>query len=174
MEFRSGDDVVHPNYGVGSIVRLEDRQLAEPQMRRYYVLAFDKMMVWIPVHADGSTTLRAVTAKQDLEQYRTVLKSRPAALERDRKKWRSDVYERLTHGSFRVMCEVVRDITALGWYRPIGELDGAILTKVRDNLWREWAIATGQSLAEAALEVKTLLLAGERAYKASVPAPRRH
>ena len=28
MEFRTGDDVVHPNYGVGNIVRLEERELA--------------------------------------------------------------------------------------------------------------------------------------------------
>lgn len=176
MEFRSGDDVVHPSYGVGNIVRLEDRQLAEPQMRRYYVLAFDKMTVWIPVHADGSTTLRAVTSRQDLEQYRTLLKSCPAALDRDHKKRRSDIAEQLTHGSFQVMCEVVRDLTALGWYRPMGEVDAAILKKVRDNLWQEWAAATGLSLTEVAREVNALLLAGEHAYKASIPAPapRRH
>ncbi len=165
MEFRSGDDVVHPSYGVGNVVRLEERQLAEIEMRWYYVLAFGKMIVWTPVQADGSTTLRAVTAKQDLEQYRALLKGCPAALERDHRKRRTDINEQLTHGSFRVMCEVVRDLTALGWYRPIGEADAAVLKKVRDNLWREWVAATGLSLPEVILEVNTLLLAGEKTYK---------
>ncbi len=165
MEFRAGDTVVHPNHGVGSIVRVEERQLAETAMRRYYVLAIGTTTVWVPVHADGPAILRAVTAKQDLEQYRTLLKGRPATLERDYKKRRIDVNERLTHSSFQVMCEVVRDLTALGWYRSIGEIDSAVLKKVRDNLWREWAAATGLPMLEAILEVNALLLAGQVAYK---------
>ena len=164
MEFRSGDDVVHPNYGVGNIVRLEERELATSGMRWYYVLAIGTATVWMPVHADGSTTLRAVTRKQDLEQYRTVLSSRPTVLDRDYKKRRLDLSERLTHSSFRVMCEIVRDLTALGWDRPTGETDATLLKKIRDNLWREWAVATGQSDQEAIQEVQALLRAGRVAY----------
>jgi RNA polymerase-interacting CarD/CdnL/TRCF family regulator len=165
MEFRSGDDVVHPNYGVGNIVRLEERQLAEAELRQYYVLAFGKMMVWMPVHADGATTLRAVTAPRDLDQYRSLLKSRPAALDRDYKKRRLDITEQLAHGSFQVVCEVVRDLTALGWHRPMNEMDASTLKKVRANLWQEWATSTGQPLPEAITEVNDLLKAGEQSYK---------
>jgi len=83
MGFRSGDDVVHPTYGVGSILRLEERQLAEAELRWYYVLAVGKNTVWMPVQSDESHTLRSVTAQHELDQYRTLLKSRPATLERD-------------------------------------------------------------------------------------------
>lgn len=165
MEFKTGDDVVHPNYGVGNIVRLEERELATSGMRWYYVLAIGTATVWMPVHTDGSTTLRAVTRKQDLEQYRAVLSSRPTVLDRDYKKRRLDLIERLTHSSFRVTCEIVRDLTALGWDRPTGETDATLLKKIRDNLWREWAAATGQSNQEAIQEVQALLRAGQVAYK---------
>jgi RNA polymerase-interacting CarD/CdnL/TRCF family regulator len=165
MEFKTGDDVVHPNYGVGNIVRLEERELATSGMRWYYVLAIGTATVWMPVQADGSTSLRAVTRKQDLEQYRTVLSSRPVLLDRDFKKRHLDLIERLSHSSFRAMCEIVRDLTALGWDRPTGETDATLLKKVRDNLWREWAAATGQSNQEAIQEVGALLQAGRVAYK---------
>jgi RNA polymerase-interacting CarD/CdnL/TRCF family regulator len=165
MEFRSGDDVVHPNYGVGNIVRLEERELATSGMRWYYVLAIGTATVWMPVHADGSTTLRTVTRKQDLEQYRTVLSGRPTLLVRDFKKRHLDLTERLTHSSFRVMCEIVRDLTALGWDRSMGETDATMLKRVRDNLWREWAAATGLPDLEAIQEVQALLQAGRVAYK---------
>ena len=79
MEFKTGDDVVHPNYGVGSIVRLEERELADSGLCWYYVLAIGTATVWMPVHADGSTTLRAVTRGQDLEHYRTVLSGQPTS-----------------------------------------------------------------------------------------------
>lgn len=166
MEFRAGDDVIHPSYGLGSIMRVEERQLAETEMRRYYVLAIGAMTVWVPMRADGSTILRAVTARQDLEQYRALLKSRPTILDRDYRKRQLDFNERLTHGSFQVMCEIVRDLTALGRVRSIGESDAAILKKVRDNLWREWAAATGRPVPEAAREVNALLRAGQVADKA--------
>jgi CarD family transcriptional regulator len=165
MEFISGDDVVHPSYGVGNIMRLEERQLAEVETRQYYVLAFGKMTVWLPVQGGATSSLRLVTAPRELDQYRTVLKSCPAALDRDYKKRRTDLNEQLAHGSFQVVCEIVRDLTALGWHKPMNELDSTMLKKVRANLWQEWATSTGQPLPEAITEVNALLQAGEQTYK---------
>ena len=167
MEFRSGDDVVHPNYGVGSIVRLEERQLAEASTRLYYVLAFGKTTVWLPVNTAGSSALRRVTAPRDLDRYRTLLKSRPVEMDRDYKKRRLDIHEQLAHGSFQIVCEIVRDLTALSWYRPLAGVDASLLSKVRANLWEEWATSTGQPLPDAIHEVTALLEAGEQTYKTS-------
>jgi RNA polymerase-interacting CarD/CdnL/TRCF family regulator len=171
MEFRSGDDVVHPSYGVGSIMRVEERQLAEANTRLYYMLTFGKMTVWLPVDTAGSSALRLVTAPRDLDHYRTLLKSRPVELDHDYKKRRLDINEQLSHGSFQIVCEIVRDLTALGWYRPLAGVDASLLSKVRANLWEEWATSTGQPLPEVIHEVTALLEAGEQTYKASaVPA----
>jgi RNA polymerase-interacting CarD/CdnL/TRCF family regulator len=170
MEFRSGDDVFHPNYGVGKIIRLEERQLAEANTRLYYVLAFGQTTAWIPVDNGRSPVLRLVTAPRDLEQYRTLLKSRPAELDRDYKKRRLDIQEQLAHGSFQVICETVRDLTALGWHRNLSGLDASLLTKVRANLCDEWAASTGQSLTDAIREVTALLAAGEQTYHAGATA----
>ena len=115
---------------------------------------------------DGSTLLRAVTSKHKLDQYRALLKSRPATLERDHRKRRLEINSRLSHGSFRVVCEVVRDLTALGWHRRISDADAALLQKMRDNLRREWAVAEGLSMPEAILEVDALLLAGREVHSA--------
>jgi RNA polymerase-interacting CarD/CdnL/TRCF family regulator len=164
MGFRSGDYVVHPIYGVGSIVRLEERQLAEAERRWYYVLAINKSTVWVPVHADGSTLLRAVTSNQELDRYRVVLKSRPTTLERDYKKRRFEINERLKTGSFWVLCEVVRDLTAHGWKRRMSEGEAALLLQACTNLSREWAAAAGMSVPEALHEVNALLLAGREAH----------
>jgi CarD family transcriptional regulator len=172
MEFKTGDDVVHPNHGVGNIMRLEERELATSGMCWYYVLAIGTSQVWMPVPTDGKTTLRAVTRKQDLEHYRTVLSSQPNLLERDFKKRHLALIERLTHSSFQVMCEIVRDLSALGWEKPMGETDATLLKRIQDNLRREWAAATGQSPQEAIQEVEALLRAGKVAYQVQ-PLPAR-
>jgi RNA polymerase-interacting CarD/CdnL/TRCF family regulator len=165
MEFRSGDDVVHPNYGVGSIVRLEERQLAEANTRLYYVLMFGKTTVWLPVNATGPSALRPVTAPHDLDRYRTLLKSRPIELDRDYKKRRLDITAQLAHGSFQDVCEIVRDLTALGWHRPLAGVDASLLNRVRESLWQEWAVSTRQPLPDAIHEVTSLLQSGEQTYK---------
>lgn len=171
MEFRSGDDVVHPNYGVGSVVRLEERRLAEEKLRRYYVVIFGRTTAWLPVKTAVASGLRPVTAPRDLDRYRRLLKGRPAELDHDYKKRRLGIHEQLMDGSFQIVCEIVRDLTALGWDRPLTGLDASLLSKVRATLCEEWAAATSQSLPEATYEVNTLLEAGEHAYKSSpVPA----
>jgi RNA polymerase-interacting CarD/CdnL/TRCF family regulator len=73
----------------------------------------------MPVHSDGSTLLRAVTSNRELDQYRVLLKSRPTTLERDYKRRRFELNQRLKTGSFWVLCEVVRDLTAYGWKRGL-------------------------------------------------------
>ena len=167
MEFKVGDDVVHPSHGVGRIVGLEERELGSSGLRWYYVLVIGSSTIWMPVQANGAMALRAVTSPQDLEQYRTTLSGKPTLLNRDYKKRHLDLIERLTHSSFQVLCEIVRDLSALGWSRPMGETDATMLKRVHENLWREWAAATGQSEQDAIQEVESLLRAGRLAYQAS-------
>lgn len=164
MDLKAGDTVVHPTHGVGKIVRLEEKEISGSTVR-HYLLAIGTTMVWVPIKPDGSTTLRAVTAKRELDNGRKVLKSRPATIEREHKQWRLDTLARLTPGSFQVSCEVVRDLTSLGWYRAMGEIDSSMLQKVRGNLRREWAAASGLSLQDAILEMDALLRAGQTEFK---------
>lgn len=166
MQFEAGDYAVHPTHGVGHIERLEERQFAETDTCLYYVLSIEKGTVWVPVQADGTTALRPVTSKQQLSQYRGLLKGQPTELDRDRNKRRLAILERLKLGSFGVLCEVVRDLSATGWHRTISEGDSALLLKVRQNLWSEWAAAAGVSTSEAIEEIDALLQAGRKAYDA--------
>jgi CarD family transcriptional regulator len=165
MTYQTGDHVVHPSYGLGSIVRREERRLDGDQ-RPYYVLETGASTVWVPIRPDGSAALRAVTSSRDLARYRAILSGPPAPLDRDHNKRRLELKERLAPGSFLVLCEVVRDLSALGWQRPLRDADAAVLSKVRDNLLREWAAASGQTAAAAEEEVNRLLQAGRDAYAA--------
>ncbi len=165
MEFVAGDEVVHPAYGVGTIVRLEEKRLAEAELRQYYVVAVENSTVWVPVQATGAAGLRQITPRQNLDQYRRVLKSKPMPLERDHHKRRAEIHERLKLGSFLAVCEATRDLTAFGWRKQLNDVDAATLQKVRDNLYREWAASADIPLAEAMHEVNDLLQAGQVTYK---------
>ena len=83
MEFDAGDYVVHPSYGVGNIVRLEEKRLAEADLRLYYVLAVENSTVWVPVQVDwrggsapGNAQARARTISTRIEKQADGARSR--------------------------------------------------------------------------------------------------
>lgn len=158
MQFKVGDFLVHPIYGLGDIVKIEEKRFAEIGARLYYEIALPTSTIWIPVEAQATVGLRSVTAKSDLDRYRDLLKSPPVPLNNDQPQRRHmELARRLKQGSFQVMCEVVRDLTALGWQKSLSPRDKAILQQTRERLCQEWAIAAGMSIAEAIKEVKSLL-----------------
>ena len=165
MQFKAGDYIVNPTYGLGNIMRLEEKRLAEDRLRLYYVVAADKSTLWVPVDENGTSGLREVTPRRDLDRYRGLLKGRPGLLDRDHNKRRLEINERVKQGSFQSLCEVVRDLTAQGWNRPLGEVDASSLQRLRHSLCREWAAVAGISIPEADAEVQALLLVARQAYK---------
>jgi RNA polymerase-interacting CarD/CdnL/TRCF family regulator len=157
MEFQVGDMVFHPVHGVGHIVRIAERRFIEDHARLYYEIASEKSTVWMPIEASAAIGLRRVTAKRELARYRSVLKSRPAALDDDHGKRRLYIANQLRAGSLQIVCQVVRDLTARGWRRRLTQLDTDTLRKARAELEQEWAAAEGTSVADAGTEIDALL-----------------
>lgn len=156
--FNIDDFVVHPVYGVGQVIQIEERQFSEEEDRQYYKVVLDKLTLWIPVDAQELIGLRPITARSELDQYRNLLRSRPAPKKFDQAHQRyTELSRHLKPGSFYVTCEVVRDLTVMGWQTPLGRSDTIILQKTRERLLQEWATAAGISIAEATNEIDTLL-----------------
>ena len=157
-QFNVDDFVVHPVYGVGHLVQIEERQFSETEERQYYKVVLDKLTLWIPVDAQALVGLRQVTARSDLDHYRNLLRSRPAHKKSDQTHQQHvELTRRLKEGSFQVTCEIVRDLTLKERQKPLGRSDSTILQTAREKLLQEWAIAAGISIAEATKEIDTVL-----------------
>jgi CarD family transcriptional regulator len=161
---KAGDTVVHPIYGVGQIIRLDQRQFTGTEIRQYFEVSTQKTTVWVPVETSETIGLRRLTTKIDLAGYRSVLKGRPASLNKDHSRRRRELIESLKQGSFQALCEMVRDLTAHGWRKPLGSTDSSLLRKTHEMLCQEWAAADGATVAHATQEVDTMLLEAKRAY----------
>lgn len=158
MPFQVGDVVVHPAHGVGHVVRLEEKRFSGREASLYYEIVIQKSTVWVSVESPEALRLRPLTLKNDLARYRSVLKSRPLPLNKDHRQRHLELADRLKQGSFQVMCEVVRDLTARGWVKPLNEYDTVSLQRVRGRLCQEWAASEGMSVTDASGEVSSLLL----------------
>lgn len=163
MLFQIGDVVVHPDHGVGHVARLEEKRFSGREAGLYYELTIERSTVWVSVESREALRLRPVTPRSDLARYRGVLKSRPIPLNKDHRQRNLELAGRLKQGSFLVMCEVVRDLTARGWVKPLNEYDSTSLQRVRGRLCQEWAASEGVSIADASGEVSALLLESRKA-----------
>lgn len=164
MLIKVNDWVVHPQHGVGRVVRLEMREFGPGTKRRYYEIAIPTGTIWVPVEGPVSG-LRKLTSKSDLGKYRGLLRSRPTPLASDHRQRQIALVERLKESSFQSRCEVVRDLTAHSWQKPLNESSGVLLRSARHVLCAEWAAAEGLSLADATQEIEALLLEGRKTYE---------
>ena len=157
MEFSVGDSVVHPIYGVGHITHVENKKLTEAQPRLYYQVVTDSATLWIPAESFEKAGMRQLPAKRELANYRALLKKSPRSFDANHAKRRVELAERLKLGSFQSLCELVRDLTALGWRKPLGTADATSLRLAHERLCREWAAVEKISTEEAQTEIDTLL-----------------
>ena len=79
IAYEIDDCVVHPQHGIGRVVKIEFRQFGSGTAQLYYEISIPDGTIWVQV--EGSPCgLRKITAKTDLVKYRDVLKSRPTPL----------------------------------------------------------------------------------------------
>jgi RNA polymerase-interacting CarD/CdnL/TRCF family regulator len=164
MDIKPNDFAVHSQHGIGRVVKLETRRFGAGPEQDYYNFAIATGTVWVPVQS-SSGGLRQLTPKTDLDQYRGLLRSRPAPLAPDHRQRQNALAERLRDSSFGARCTLVRDLTAHGWGRPLNESSSATLRSARHAVCTEWAAVEGLSLEEATHEVMGLLLEGRRTYE---------
>lgn len=162
MQFEVNDLIVHPIYGVGRVVNVEKNQFSEKELRWYYKITLPKRTIWIPVEAQEALGLRLITAKGDLDYYRDLLKGPAGPLSKDHRQRHMELDNRLKEGSFRALCEVVRDLYVSNEQKTLGSKDTATLRKSRESLFDEWSTAAGVSIIEALKEIESLLKVAQR------------
>jgi CarD family transcriptional regulator len=157
--------VVHAAYGVGRIVQLAEQEFAGVS-GLYYEVAAEKSTFWVRAAArpGEGAELRPVADSAVLARCRRLLKGKPASLNADHRERQVEVAARLKSGAFLDLCEVVRDLTARGWRKPLNDADAGQLRKVRERLCQEWAAAEGRSPHDAAQEMDALLRTAREAY----------
>ena len=163
MIFKIGDWVVHPLYGVGQVVKLDRKDFGSAPGQLYYEIAISQGTLWVMAETPPEG-LREITARADLPRYRAVLQGAPMLLNKDYHQRRLELRERLKDGTFQARCEVVRDLTALGWQKRLSEPDATLLRAAREGLCHEWAEVEAVTVAQATQEVEGLLNAAKQKH----------
>lgn len=155
--FEIGDRVVHPQYGVGYVVKLEDREFERGVCRQYYEISIPGgSTVWVPLDRSNSG-LRRLAGRSEIRDCRKILESPPQPLTEDGKIRQSQLAAHLRQGTIAAQCEVVRDLSAFVAHKPSYGTITAFLQATQAVLYQEWAAVEGITLLEATHEISSLL-----------------
>jgi len=156
--FNIGDRVIHPQHGVGEVVKLEDRAFGSGVTRRYYEVSIpsEASTLWVPLEPPGYG-LRKLAERSEIELCRDVLASHPEPFTDDPRTRQANLIKRLKQGTIRVQCEVVRDLYAFGEHKSMYGSMAGFFRQTQNVLCEEWALVEGVTLEEATHEVNTLL-----------------
>lgn len=157
MIFEIGDWVVHPQHGMGQVVKLEDREFESGVMRRYYEVSMTGgSTLWVPADLPPFV-LRKPAERREIVRCRQILASRPAPLTGDIRSRQSELTTRLKQGTIFTFCEVVRDLYAYGEHKSLYGTMAGFYRVTKDVLCQEWAAVEGVTLLEAVEEINALL-----------------
>ena len=162
MNLNLGDRIVHHTLGIGVVVSIEEMNFASPEPRLFYRVDFNKTTIWVAVVESSKSRLRLITPKSHLAQYRAVLKSSPISLDNDFRKRQIELEKRMDAGSFKGLCEVTRDLTALHIERPLSFSEKRLLDETREALVLEWSTTSGSTQRDALSEINGCLDKGRQ------------
>jgi RNA polymerase-interacting CarD/CdnL/TRCF family regulator len=162
MSFKVGDRVVHPRHGLGHVTNFAVKQFVQGEKRPFYEISFPGSTLWVPLNLSTSG-IRKLTVKSEIVRCRQLLKAPATPLNVDPRLRQTELSDRLKEGTLTAHCEVVRDLTAAGWQKPLNGALATFLKVTQDVLCQEWAAVEGIALSEAAIEVESLLEKGRQA-----------
>ena len=161
MPFEIGERVVHPHHGIGTVVGVTDRQFSEGVARSYYEISIEDGTIWVPVDEPG-LGLRRLTDKSELDRCGRVLQGSPSKLDVDPRLLRTRLSDHLKKGTIIAHCEVVRDLSALAWHKPLFGHMADFRRMALNVLCQEWAAVAEIPLEEATRKINAYLGKGRQ------------
>lgn len=162
MPFKTGDRVIHPRHGLGRVTNLAVKQFVQGEKRPFYEISFPGSTLWVPVNLSTSG-IRKLTVKSEITKCRRLLESPATPLNSDPRLRQVEMDAHLKLGTLTAHCEVVRDLTAHGWRKPLSGGISIFLHTIQNVLYQEWAAVEGITPLEAAIEIESLLQKGKQA-----------
>ena len=159
--FAVGNKVVHPCYGAGTIVRIQEKSISDTS-HAYYVIdtVCRGMQLMVPVKRARSVGLRPVGERDELRSTLAAFLQAPTKddIERDLRVRQSAMRERLKSGQFDGVAGVVRMLYFMNSQRALGTVDRQLFDQGKDFLAGELALASDLDVDVAMQEVEDRLV----------------
>ncbi len=169
--FATGQSVVHPSHGVGTVSAVQKQTVAGFDLE-VLVLAFpaQKANVLVPLKKAGSVGLRPVASEEVIAAGLRTLGERPKAFRGVWSRRAADTTAKIATGSLPALAEVMRDM-----YRPETDQESSYSQRVlyetaRDRFAGELSAARGLTPAQSAQVLQAAMWTSPASSRKGAPA----
>jgi CarD family transcriptional regulator len=156
LRFQLGDQVVHRSYGLGTIIKIEEKELSGNTCK-YYVVKVSDMTLWVSTDEEGERSLRCPATQEEFQGLFDILSAPGEPLSDDRFERHNQVTGRLKSGMIETICRLVRDLTIYKRNKKVNEDDTAALHRAKNFLLREWSYTMSIPLSQADQDLTEML-----------------
>jgi len=156
MGFQIGDKVIHCTFGLGEIVRIEEK-IIQGRPANCYVIRIADLTIWVPIDALQQHTLRVPTPPDEFDKLLAMLTDPGEDLLEDRVLRKNELLARLKDGQLASICRVVRDLMYFKRSKKLNEQEKSILERAIKSLLAEWTYSQGIPMAQAHQALESLL-----------------
>lgn len=160
--FETGDLVVYPNHGAGTVSGVEEKTILGEE-RRYYVVYIADGELTLNIPADGDSGLRSCADDEEVAEALEILRGGPEDMPAHWNHRLKHNQEKIRSGEISSVAEVVRDLSAHGGDRGLSTGERNLLAKARRILISEVALGKSLEVDEAEALVDDALRGGGKA-----------
>lgn len=159
MEFRVGQDIVYPKYGLGKIIEIKIKNLPRGKVKGVRIrFPAMHMTVWVPVERLKKTKVRKPISKYMARKVYNTLKGRARFKTGMKAKERAQYYkDKVLSGDPIDLAETVRDLFRLSLKKSLNVRETEIANTAFRTLSRELALASGKNVERIKEELEKVL-----------------
>jgi CarD family transcriptional regulator len=161
MQFAINDKVIHPRHGAGRITGIQQRGSSD-KASSYYVIHIpaQRLTVYVPCQQVEQIGVRPAISSAKVPRLLDTLKSAPDCLQDDVEERQKGLQAKLGMGYVLQVAEVVRDLTWRRCQSHLTRKDSEYLSRGREWLAAEIALASDGEISEANKAIDAALAAG--------------
>ncbi len=157
LPYSVDDWVVHTQYGVGQIKRIEVKPIRGESTNCFKVRTND-CTYWFPTNDIGNPRIRSVASKDVIEKLIKNLRRKSSRLDTDRRVWKQRIEEAQTDGDLISLSIIIRDLSTQKKLRQLNQTEDDALQYFKDRLLREWASITGDEIGTLRTSLQDYLM----------------
>jgi RNA polymerase-interacting CarD/CdnL/TRCF family regulator len=147
LPYSVDDWVVHTQYGVGQIKRIEVKPIHGEKTDCFKVKTND-CTYWFPTNDIDNPRIRSVASKDVIQKIIKNLRRKSSRLDTDRRVWKQRIEEAQADGDLISLSVIIRDLSTQKILRQLNQTEDDALEYFKDRLVREWASITGENISD--------------------------
>jgi len=148
MEFKVGQDVVYPKYGLGKVLEIKYKKLPRGRTKGVLIrFPAMHMTVWVPEERLKNTKIRKPVSRYMAKKIYGILRNRARFRLGTKAKERAQFYKsKVLSGDPIDLAETVRDLVRLSIKKSLNVREAEISNTAMRTLVRELALAMGKTV----------------------------